>query len=160
MMVLTEVLVLSAAFAEAAASDEARCNCTVVIERIRYEGNDRYAFIISVTNNSSNDVLVRGLEEQFSVQTGKGWAPLRAVDHDENASGFLLPAGRKMERVLVLGIPLSMPDLFRTFEGDISLSHKFALKCANRSGKQSEEADEVYYWITPRTSKWIMREGM
>ncbi len=122
-------------------------------------GDDTYLVDGSVSFPDSAVSLVNRFEERFFAQTETGWALLKEVD----PGAFVRPAETApgVSRIdLRLGIPLSIPGLFRTYEGDVSLMQKIRYECTNRSGGKSMKEEELLYWITPRTSKWILREGM
>ena len=136
----------------------------VLIENIHYEGEDAYLLVVSFTNASPKDVLLQLIEEGFFIQTNRGWAHLeilkgRTGNKHEN---IILPHNQKKETVSLIGIPRTIPDLFITYEGDLSLMYKYAYVIRTRedSGTASQLSDEVYCWLRPGTSQWILREGM
>ncbi len=135
----------------AARSVYAGCGEKAAIETVEYRGHDTYR--ITVTSSKSGPV--QDFEDSFLVQTDKGWtSPSTAAD------GGADQTGSSTRRTVFITIPLNIPYLFRTNEGDISLMHRYTVQCRNRSGGEIRDQEEVLYWITPHTSKWILREGM
>ncbi len=135
----------------------------VLIENMHYEGKDAYSLIVSTSNVSSKDVLIRIIEENFFIQTDRGWAQLKVLKGINHESGeFLLPSAGNIDRPASITIPLTMPNLFRTYEGDLSLMYKYSysVRTADGTGAAFQRTDEVYCWVKPGTSQWILREGM
>lgn len=163
-LILTSALVFTGIVrASTGASKEcSRSDIKITIKTITYEGRDNYSLITSVINDSSQDVRVSRFEEHFFMQTKKGWYLLRTIDVASDAANgvFLLSQGAKKEYSARLNIPINMPETFRTYEGDISLMQRYTLRCIDGSGNESQKTDEVLYWVTPRTAKWTLREGM
>jgi hypothetical protein len=164
MFVLFAAVSLTTAFAETAFAKEPNgIGIRVLIENIRYEGKDAYSLVVSTSNASSRDVLVRIIEEGFFIQTDRGWAQLNVLNGiNREREEFLLPHVGKNVRAASISIPLTMPDLFRTYEGDLSLMYKYTytVRTADGTGAALQRADEVYCWVKPGTSQWILREGM
>jgi hypothetical protein len=129
------------------------------IENISYSGKDDYRIEIALLNKSPQAISLKEYDIQFHVQTGSGWTRLNetATDTSKNGNDIYLPALGKKRIVTVVSIPLTIPGLFRTYEGDISFQFRYRLTFANMVGAKQ---DEPLYWITPMTDKWIEREGM
>lgn len=136
----------------------------VLIENIHYEGKDSYTLVVSVSNASPKDVLLQPVEEGFFIQTNRGWAHLEILNNkiSRKHEDIMLPHNQKKEMVSLIGIPRTIPDLFRTYEGDLSLMYRYSYVIRNRedSGTASQRSDEIYCWLRPGTSQWILREGM
>ncbi len=135
----------------------------VLIENFHYEGGNAYSLVISAANPSSKNVLVKFITEDFSIQTDRGWTRLTVLTGtNREGEEFLLPPVGKKERTISISIPLTMPDLFRTYEGDLSLmyKYKYSVRTGDGTGAAFQRADEVYCWVKPGTSQWILREGM
>jgi hypothetical protein len=134
----------------------------VLIENIHYEGKDAYSLVVSTSNASSKDILIRIIEENFFIQTDRGWAQLKVHGRNRESGEFLLPHDGKNQLAVSISIPLIVPNLFRTYEGDLSLMYKYTYSVWTVDGTSAsfQRADELYYWITPGTSQWILREGM
>lgn len=150
---------------ERASSSEERMkdDIKVTLEEIHYEGSNKYKAVISVVNDSSREIMAQEMEKHFFVQTDKGWKQLRAweAEHSSDAGGFRLASGSKRSIIMSLKIPLNIPDIFRTYEGDVSLLFRYRLRCiVHPAGTVFLKEDESYFWITPKTRKWIHREGM
>ena len=155
-------IVLSSAGVIAAASPAKTRPIDLVkagIENIFYSGEDDYRIEIALLNRSPQAISVRECDLQFHVQTGYGWTRLHeaATDASRNGGDIYLPALGKKRIVTVVKIPLTIPGLFRTYEGDISFQFRYRLRFADTAGAKQ---DEPLYWITPRTGKWVEREGM
>lgn len=134
----------------------------VQIGNIQHKGNDAYQIVVSTSNASSADVLVSIIEEGFFIQTDRGWSQLMMKENASDNGGFRLPSAGISVRSGTLSIPLSLPELFRTYEGDLSLMYKYtySVRTVGGTGPAIQRADEVYCWIKPGTSQWILREGM
>ncbi len=135
----------------------------VLIDTMHYAGKDVYSLIVSASNNSAKDVLIRIIEENFFIQTDRGWAQLKVLNGINRANcEFLLPSGGNNDRPASIYIPLTVPDLFRTYEGDLSLMYKYtySARTVDGTGAAFQMTDEVYCWVKPGTSQWLLREGM
>lgn len=153
------MIVQHAVFAE----EGPKADLKVSIKKLQYKGNDTYSLLIVVTNVSSSEIQIKEMEQHLYIQTDKGWEPLKTENGNipSHDNGFLLTTGATHESIVTIRVPLTMPDIFRTYEGDISLKHTYNMRYVDhRSRKEYHKADEDYYWITPRTLKWIQREGM
>lgn len=139
-----------------------RHDVRVEVEEIRYIGEDDYRIEMSLTNNSEARIILEAADRAFSVQTETGWLPLREKDIEGSFTGKgPIPAGGMKKTASTVHIPPQAPHLFRTYEGDLSLLLRYELRYGvhgrpSNIKKQSEE----YYWISPRTGKWLHREGM
>lgn len=135
----------------------------VLVDQLRYEGGNAYSIVVSAANPTSKNVQVNVIREGFFIQTDRGWAELTAQKGTISGSEefLLFPAGKK-ERSASIIIPLSVPDLFRTYEGDLSLMYQFTYSVRIEDGTDAvfRISDEVYCWVKPGTSQWILREGM
>lgn len=128
------------------------------IENISYSGSDEYRLQVSLTNASSRGIPVKVFEREFFVQTDSGWR--RVTETGAGREGNLhpfLPAGGKRTSVVVVKIALDEEGLFRTYEGDISFMFRYRVGLADSGGARQGER---LYWITPKTGRWLEREGM
>lgn len=120
--------------------------------------------VVSITNASSKDVLLQSIEEGFFIQTNRGWAHLEILNNriGNMHETIIIPHNQKQDMVSLISIPRTIPDLFRTYEGDLSLMYKYAYTIRTRegSGTAYQRSDEVFCWLRPGTSRWILREGM
>lgn len=163
LFILLSPVSLTATFVETAPAKESyRIDIRVLIENIKYNGNDEYTLLVSMANASPMDIMVRIIEEGFFVQTDRGWMQLKINGQSDESGEFLLPRDGKHELAASINIPLTIPRLFRTYDGDISLmyKYKYAIWAAAGTGAPVQRGDEVYCWVTPGTSQWILREGM
>jgi hypothetical protein len=162
--ILTTVIsVFAAAFPFTSLANEPNgITIRVLIENFRYEGKDAYSLLVATSNASSRDIRVTIVEEGFFIQTDRGWAQLKVRQQDREGGEFFVPALKKSKRTALLSIPLTIPQLFRTYEGDLSLMYKYiyTVRTAEGTGAALQRADEVYCWVRPGTSDWILREGM
>jgi hypothetical protein len=131
----------------------------VVIENISHSGKDNYRIQIALTNNHSEVLSLREFDRQFHVQTETGWIRLNEAPTQGSLSekDLYFPALGKKTIVTAVEIPLNMPGLFRTYEGDISLSFRYRLVL---TGDGETREHESLFWITPMTDTWLEREGM
>src|SRR5512143_2385421 len=158
LIVLTGTVLLSAAVRA-----EGPGTIKVLIDNLHYEGRDAYSIVISAENPSSKNLLVKFIKEGFFIQTERGWAELTALKGSNNEDEeFLLPFKGKKERTASIRIPLTVPDLFKTYEGDLSLMYRYtySVRTGYGTGAVFRITDEVYCWVKPGTSQWILREGM
>ncbi len=164
-MILMNVFSCNASLPEIASVREPSTgDIRLLIVKIHYEGTDAYSIVVSITNASSKDVLIRALEEGFFLQTNRGWTHLEMMDDEKGRrrEGILIPHNQKKEMVALISIAGTIPDLFRTYEGDLSLMYKYtyAIQTLEDSGTAFQREDEIYCWVKPGTSQWILREGM
>ncbi len=127
----------------------------VEVEGIAYHGEDSYMVQTSVSNRSARDLSMKEFEMDYSFQTEKGWQTVASQSDFHGQSD--LPPGASRGIRDVIRIPLHDQDLFRTFEGDVSLRIEYHVHCPDDAGLQTKEH---LYWVTPETDKWILREGM
>jgi len=137
---------------------------TIWVESISHFGADEYKVEIGIVNSSTKSISVREFERKFYIQTDRGWNMLEldaVVLYDSlNADLSLSAEGKKMI-ITALKIPMQTADLFRTYEGDVSLMFKYRLQIsAERKGDIISKSNEEYYWISPGTDKWVHRECM
>jgi len=164
-LILTSVLSGNACRADIASVQRpVTSDIRVMIENIHYEGEDSYLLVVSVTNASPKDVLLQPVEEGFFIQTNHGWAHLEILNNrlGPKHENIIVPHSQKKEMVSLIGIPQTIPDLFRTYEGDLSVKYKYtyAIRTWENSAAAFQRSDEVYCWLRPGTSQWILREGM
>ncbi len=133
----------------------------VTIESLRYRGADVYTLVVSIGNASSRPTAVRIDEEGFSIQTERSWAPVQVRRAPQEKPIFRLAAGAAAEREIEIKIPPDIPDAFRTDEGNLSLRYTYVYTLrAEAGGTDERKTDDVYCWVKPGTSDWILREGM
>ena len=156
------IFAVHAAYAKNTSSLEKRQaadSVEVEIDKISYRGGDTYTIEMALVNKSPKPVLVKEFKKQFSVQTETGFSLLSETSEVSVAQGRhsdLSVTGKK-RIVTSVRIPLDTPGIFTTFEGDISLLLRYQFLFADNP---EPKHGEHYYWITPRTERWILREGM
>lgn len=129
----------------------------VMISGISYEGDEKYRIEITVMNKSAAPITVKSLELVISMQTDSGFVVLDGTKGAGASGRFALDATAE-ERISVgVRIPLDTRGLFRTFEGDVSLMLRHRLQLTSEKEVRSGES---YYWLTPLTGRWVLREGM
>ncbi len=144
------------------AKEPNRTDIRMSIENIQFNGNDSYSIVVSAMNASPKDIRVSITEEGFFIQTDRGWTRLRVNGTFREGGELLLPHDRKNELTVSIIIPQTIPDLFRTYDGNMSLmyKYKYSVWTMDGTGTPFQRADEIYCWVKPKTSQWILREGM
>jgi hypothetical protein len=134
----------------------------VEVERIGYVGKHRYRIEMIVQNPTPTPRSLQDVDLQFYAQSQGGWVRLDA--HPKTASkgaDGAFPAMTTTHVYSVVRIPLSLPDLFRTFEGDLSLMIQYRPRAPGHPETTVYNAyRDHYYWIKPTTDRWLLREGM
>lgn len=131
----------------------------IKVHNISYSGNDEYRIEIIMMNNSKQNVMITGFEIKLYVQTDSGLSLISDSGKDSLSGIFYSMEQRKTSSIAK--VPFDMPQLFRTYEGDVSLILTYKLLFTTGSLKEAfiKSGDE-YYWIRPRTDRWLHREGM
>lgn len=137
----------------------------VEVTNISYVGDDNYTIEIILHNESDQDYLITNFERKFYTQTeilGQ-WKLLDSTSGNDfimNEYPYLSAEDNKSISTVV-NIPLTIPDLYFNAYGDINIKLIVSLEYSenNRSDKYNNSV-ESSYWITPRTNKWVLREGM
>jgi len=140
-----------------------QCPLTFSVRDIRYADHDEYLITISASNDSSKELLIKKIDFRFELQKERGWDTI--INDTPDCMRLLLPftlaAGVRSDCVMRFKMPLTIPYIFKTYEGDISLMATYHLEYSERlSGKESRKSGDALYWVSPRTSQWIHREGM
>lgn len=131
----------------------------IKVSNISYSGNDEYRIEIIMMNNSKQNVMITGFEIKLYVQTDSGFSLISDSGKDSLSGIFYSMEQRKTSSIAKL--PLDMPQLFRTYEGDVSLIVTYKLLFTAGSLKEAfTKSGDEYYWISPRTDRWLHREGM
>ncbi len=137
-------------------------NLDVAVEDISYQGNDAYKVSVFIRNRSDKGIVLKENKEDFAVQTeilGR-WQELSASDLSPTKSA-LIPPRREIRAVYRIRMPLTMRSLYRNSEGDVNMKHRYRIGFTTGSEAVLRTEDgESSYWITPKTNKWILREGM
>jgi hypothetical protein len=136
---------------------------TVSIENIRYTEIDEYLITLAIVNRSAKAYHINRIDCIFKLQKENGWHALQSGQ--PAGKRLILPllvaAGAQSDFKVHVKVPVALPGLFKTYEGDISLMLTYHLRYDNDSaGNEAIIAGESLYWISPGTSKWIHREGM
>jgi len=134
----------------------------VTIGNIAYLGNDKYKITIEISNPSKRTLVLKEYSGTFQVQTeilGR-WKELSARCDKGDRDEKLAPLKAHMT-VCVLIIPSDIPDIYTNSEGDMNMMIKYQVRfvSGSRAGLRSYYG-ESSYWITPKSDKWILREGM
>lgn len=131
---------------------------------IHYIDNDEYTVVTSLSNISNRTIHIRKFKVSFYTQTeiiGK-WEELHS--HFQNnpfSEGSLSLHPNETQKVnIILRIPLDIPHLYTNFEGEVNIKLRSKTKLRINSGEKLLYIGESHYWITPKTNKWILREGM
>jgi hypothetical protein len=137
----------------------------IEVENIFYVDNDKYKIEISLINKSDKNILLKQFKDTYYTQTevlGQ-WASLNKQSDNNftDDQGHLLSSHGKQKIVTIIKIPLNIPRLFINSYGEINMelvSH-MNFKIQNQD-KVFELNGASLYWITPKTNKWVLREGM
>jgi hypothetical protein len=147
------------------AATEADAIVRVSIENISYTGDDAYRIEVLLTNASKSVCRVRLFEEEYYTQSeilGQ-WIVLKdtAVKGLPDNEGISIPPKGGNKIVTVVTVPLDAPNLYRNGFGDINLLFKYHVQFTVDSGSaMMDSTGDSSYWITPKTDKWVLREGM
>ena len=135
---------------------------TVEIANITYRSNDEYRVEITLSDWSGGSLEPEGFEVSISAQSevlGQ-WIELDHRRADELGKDNLA-GGRTGTIIEIVALPLTIPHLFRNHEGDVNLRLRYKLKSSGRELSDAGKYREEYvYWLTPRTDRWVLREGM
>lgn len=137
----------------------------IEVENISYVDKDKYKIEISLINKSDKNIIFEQFKDTYYTQTevlGQ-WASLnqQTVKNFTDERNPLIPSKGKQKIVSIVKIPLTIPRLFINAYGEINL------KLVSHVSFKMHNQDKVFnlsgasqYWITPKTDKWILREGM
>lgn len=134
----------------------------IEVENVSHLGGDGYGIEIALLNRSGDTVFIKEVAVEFSVQTeviGR-WTQLEA-DVDFPAGGGVIASGGALSYDAVVAISLDIPRLYLNAYGDVNLRLRYRAGFAVE-GEEGvfEGIGERFYWITPGTSVWVLREGM
>lgn len=132
---------------------------SIKVSNISYSGNDEYRIEIMMMNNSKQNIMITGFETKLYVQTDSGISLISDSGKDSLSGIFYSMEQRKTSSIAK--VPFDMPQLFRTYEGDISLILTYKLLFTAESLQEAfTKSGDEYFWISPRTDRWLHREGM
>ena len=135
------------------------------ISSITYRDNDEYLVEITMTGRSGRTADLDGYETSFSAQSeilGR-WIEL---DHRITAGPGCSAEGtapdvKILKITAIVTIPLAIPHLYKNHDGDVNMRFRYTLTYAGiASPGDDNDAGESAYWVTPRTDRWVLREGM
>jgi hypothetical protein len=135
------------------------------VSNITYRNNDEYLMEITVANRSGGDLDLEGYEAIFSAQSeviGR-WIELdrRMAGGSRRNAGLSIAGEGKWKANEIVTLPLAVPHLFRNHEGDVNVRFKYKLTFTGAGPPgERKESGESAYWVTPRTNRWVLREGM
>ncbi len=138
---------------------------TAEVSNITYRNNDEYLMEITITNRSGGAMDLDGYEASFDAQSevlGQ-WIALdrRMTGGPARSAGLTMPGRRTGKTTEIVTLPLALPHLFRNHEGDVNVRFRWKLKSASAASPgEGNDAGESAYWVTPRTDRWVLREGM
>ena len=137
---------------------------SIGVEEISRSDTDEYKIEIGITNSSPKTFSIKEFEYYFYLQSNTGWNMMKldtvVLNDSLNADPSIRPMSKKMI-INIVKIPVRASDIYRTYEGDISLIFKYRLQFT-AEGKENVflKFNEEYYWISPGTNKWVHRECM
>lgn len=161
---MAALLLLVVHFPGDSTGEDAVRHVTLEVQNISYLGGDDYKIELVLTNTSASSIAVREFHGRFHVQTevlGQ-WTELRSRSGDNPWGEGLIQPGGTEEIITVVEIPLYSPRLFVNAFGEVNIrfTSSVSLTAADERGGVIEFTKESYYWITPETDKWTLREGM
>lgn len=141
-------------------------NLKITVEDIQYLGGSKYKMIIALMNLSRETLHIEINIPVISVQTNTigtaGW--IKAAVFDGSNPRFMLKAHEIINKSFIIHVPLERyENLYRTYEGDISLKVETEIlfkRSSSNGSNRMDKMEEVYLWLRPETNKWIHREGM
>jgi hypothetical protein len=137
-------------------------NLIAEITNITYRNHDEYLVEITLGKWSGGILDPERLEISFSAQSevlGQ-WIEL-ARRRADGPKKSIRPEGRIVTITEIVSIPLSSPYLFRNHEGDVNMRFIYKLESTGtRFAGDRGNTGESAYWVTPRTNRWVLREGM
>jgi len=144
----------------------ANSNCMKTeIKDISYQGDSTYKITISFKNISKARVALRKFTREFFVQAEAlgQWIKLMH-DRDDvfnNEGSSSLPPGRELTVDSFVKIYADTPSLYVNGFGEINLKFSYELNiiCGEETGSFSQSGENLY-WITPKSNRWTLREGM
>jgi hypothetical protein len=137
----------------------------IEIKDISYQGDSTYKVTVSLMNISEARITLREFRENFFVQAEAlgQWITLTADPDDVFTHGGnpSLPPGRELTVNNVVKIYADTPSLYLNGFGEINLKFSYELNiiCGEETGSFYQSGENLY-WITPKSNKWTLREGM
>lgn len=164
----------------------------MTVEDIQYIGDNKYKITIGLTNTSTDTLYININNLIVSIQTNiigsGGWIKASILKYIEPVESshvihksfaksdclqchrfdipqelLLTPSEAKKKTILIMIPSGEDNNLFRTYEGDISLKveSEIILKRGSYNDiRMNKKMEEIYIWLRPGTNKWIYREGM
>jgi hypothetical protein len=135
----------------------------VEITTISYQGESTYKIMMSLTNVWNKKISITTFEEKFFVQSEVIGQWIKLADHHPHSKGegSSLPPGRQLNFYEFVKIPMSTPTLYLNGFGQVNLRFLYELNvCCGEKAEFMSQTGEKFYWITPGTNKWTLREGM
>ncbi len=123
------------------------------LERVQYMGKDTYRVELMFENETEMNLAPESFKNEFSVQSEKigQWIPLAVTP--EAGAGQDPP---NSIRTFTVRIPENLPRMYRNMDGEVNLkifSHPV-------DGASLPMDPERFYWVSPGSAQWILREGM
>lgn len=136
---------------------------SIEVTNITYQGESTYRIIVSLTNVSQRTISLTAFEEKFFVQSevlGR-WINLADYHPHTKSEDSSLPPGRQLKVYELVEIPMTTPGLYLNGFGQINLRFLYTMSvCCGEKAESLSQNGEKFYWITPGTNKWTLREGM
>lgn len=158
------LLILCANAAADSARPETSQAVTAELSNIAYLSGSEYLVEVSIANATSGPIDLSRSDFHFSAQSDVlgqwidlGWRRDAGLQRDSRA---LLPGEERGTGVIVT-LPVSLRHLYRNHEGDVNMRFQYTFMCPNGASPTGQKCTgESAYWVTPETSRWVLREGM
>ena len=151
-------VVVPGAFAASRVGEHVR----VMVEKILYIGDDKYEIEISLTNRWDRGISLLEYEKHFIVQNdiiGR-WTELE-LKEIKPAEPVFIPPRESYTTSVQVKIPASLPNLYVNYDNEVNIMLKHRVLCRTEKDEKTVSiTDDSSYWLKPKTSQWILREGM
>lgn len=135
------------------------------IKDISYLENSTYKITISLMNISRQKVSLAGFKKKYFAQSEMLGQWIKLADYPdavfiEDGNSSLSPA-EDLEVNSFVKIQSNIPSLYLNGFGEVNLKFSYHLDilCGKKMRSLSLSGEKLY-WITLKTNKWTLREGM
>ncbi|MGD2080103.1 MAG: hypothetical protein PVJ36_03090 [Nitrospirota bacterium] len=157
---------ITIAFLAGAVSEaQAAGGIKVEVAEISYMEDGSYRIDLAITNDSDEVIVVTEVSGTFLAQKEAlgQWILLdsRPSGKPSGSEAFTIRPEDDGIFSFIVDIPLDMPGLYINAYGDINLkvTHEIKVAVDDEAAALMSSGDSLY-WVTPGTSKWVLREGM
>ena len=138
---------------------------TAEISRINYQNNDEYLGEITIEHRLIETVILKDYRVSLFAQSEAlgQWIelgrPIASVL--KGSTGITMSGEGKWKTTEIIAIPLTLPHLYKNHDGDVNVMFRYKLIFTpGDSSEELENEGESVYWVTPKTDRWVLREGM